>query len=216
MTDLDPDRILALAYVPAARRPALDALWRLDATLGAVLATGSDAMVTRIRLAWWREALERLDREPAPPEPLLQALAADALPIGLKGAELAAMEEGWEALVGPAAPLAAELDRYAEMRGACLFRLSARVLGDAAFPVDAAGRRWALLDLARRSSAPAERQAALGAAPPIGEEERWPAMLRPLGMLDSLALSDMNSRQLGMPGSPSRMLRMIRHRLTGR
>ena len=40
--DLDPDRMLALAYVPAARREAIAALWRLDAALGAVLATGTD------------------------------------------------------------------------------------------------------------------------------------------------------------------------------
>ena len=63
-------------------RPRVEALWRLDVTLGAVLATGREPMVSRIRLAWWREALERLDREPPPAEPVLQALAAHVLPAG--------------------------------------------------------------------------------------------------------------------------------------
>ena len=80
--DLDPDRRLALAYVPAAARPAVEALWRLDVTLGAVLAAGREPMIGRIRLAWWREALEKLDREAPPAEPLLQALAERVVPAG--------------------------------------------------------------------------------------------------------------------------------------
>ena len=66
-------------------------------------------MVTRIRLAWWREALEKLDREAPPPEPVLRALAAAVLPT-VGGAELAAMEEGWSALLSGDA-LAAHLPR---------------------------------------------------------------------------------------------------------
>ena len=97
--DLDPDRRLALAYVPAARRPALEALWRLDVNLGAVLAGGRDPMIGRIRLAWWREALEALDRSPPAAEPLLRSLAAHVLPAGVSGAELAAMEQGWAELL---------------------------------------------------------------------------------------------------------------------
>ena len=92
--ELDPDRKLALAYVPAAARPAVEALWRLDASLGAILATGTQPLISQMRLAWWREALERLDRAPAPAEPLLQDLATHVLAV-VRGAELAAMEEGW-------------------------------------------------------------------------------------------------------------------------
>ena len=64
MIELDPDRRLILAYTPARDRPALAALWRLDVTLANVLATGGDRTISRIRLAWWREALEALDRAP--------------------------------------------------------------------------------------------------------------------------------------------------------
>src|SRR4051812_43995419 len=97
--DLDPDRLLALAYAPAAARPALEALWRLDVTLGAVVAGAREKMVALTRLAGWREAWGRLDGAPPPAEPVLQALAARVLPAGIRGAGLAAMEEGWSALL---------------------------------------------------------------------------------------------------------------------
>ncbi len=212
---LDPDRTLALAYVPAAKRPAVDALWRLDVTLGAVLAGGSEPMVTRIRLAWWREALERLDVAPPPAEPLLQALAAHALPKGVKGGELAAMEEGWEAIAAPRTIDGPALEIFARERGARLFGLSARLLGDDAVPVEAAGRCWALVDFARHARDPREVDLALAAARPLELPGRWPLALRPLGMLAVLARRDAHASSLARQGSPDRMARMLAHRLTG-
>src|SRR6476660_3498381 len=100
-SDLDPDRVLALSYVSAGRRTAVEALWRLDVALGLVLAGGREPMISRIKLAWWREALERLDRERAPSEPVLQALATHVLPAGLTGAGLSGMVDAWEILLSP-------------------------------------------------------------------------------------------------------------------
>lgn len=216
MRDLDADRRLALAYAPASRRLALEALWRLDVTFASVLATGTDKMVSRIRLAWWREALERLDADAPPPEPVLQALAAHVIPAGVSGAELAMMEEAWAILLADAELSHKELDAYAGARGGRLFGLSARLLGDSDFPVDEAGNLWALADLARHSARPGEARSALKAARP-GATTRWPRPLRPLGMLDKLARRDVEraSDIWEAQGSPARMLRMIRHRLTG-
>lgn len=214
--DLDPDRLLALAYAPARARAALEALWRLDVTLGAVLATGREPMVSRIRLAWWREALERLDQAPAPPEPILQGAAALLLPAGLSGSDLAAMEEGWSALIGPG-PLDAEaMQSHASLRGRLLFLYSARLLG-APIDIESAGERWALVDLARHSRDPAEAQAALSAAAGIASEPDWPPQLRPLAMLSLLARRDAHRplESLERQGSPARMLRLIKYRLTG-
>ena len=42
-----------------------------------------------MRLAWWREALQRLDTAPAPGEPVLRELAAAVLPLGVTGTALA-------------------------------------------------------------------------------------------------------------------------------
>ena len=57
--------------MPASKRAAIETLWRLDAAFGAVLTTGTEPMISRIRLAWWREALEKLATAPPPAEPLL-------------------------------------------------------------------------------------------------------------------------------------------------
>jgi 15-cis-phytoene synthase len=213
---MDPDGRLALAYAPAAARPALEALWRLDVTLGAVLATGREPMVTRIRLAWWREALERLDHAPPPPEPVLEGVARHLLPAGIAGAELAAMEAGWEAIADPGRLPREALDSYAEARGATLFRLCARLLGGADFDLAAAGELWALADLARRSADPADRAAALDSARGRHGPKSWPKRLRPLGMLAVLADRDLKRASPESQGAPGRMLRMLRHRLTGR
>src|SRR3954463_16464203 len=102
-SDLDPDRVLALSYIPARHRPAVEALWRLDAALGLVLAGGREPMISRIKLAWWREALERLDREKAPAEPVLQALASHVLPAGVTGGELGGMGGGGGGVLHPGA-----------------------------------------------------------------------------------------------------------------
>src|SRR4051812_39608317 len=119
-SDLDPDRALALSYVRSGPRQALAALWSLDAALGAVLAGGREPMISRIKLAWWREALERLDRERAPAEPALQALADHVLPAGVSGAKLAAMVGGGEALLSPPALTAGGRLRCARRRGGVL------------------------------------------------------------------------------------------------
>jgi phytoene synthase len=215
--ELDPDRLLVLAYAPGHVRPALAALWRLDVTLGAVLATATQPMVSRIRLAWWREALERLDAAPPPPEPVLEALAHHVLPAGIGGAKLAEMEEGWAALLeeGPLEP--ATLQSYAGKRGGLLFHLSAALLGGDA-EVAPAGTRWALVDLARHSAKPEEAAAAMRAAAGIAAEPAWSKRLRPLAMLSLLARRDL--ARGGPPcerqGSPGRMLRLLRYRLTAR
>lgn len=209
--DLDPDRKLALAYVPAAARPGIEALWRLDVAFAAILATGTQPMISQMRLAWWREALERLDTAPPPAEPVLQALAAHVLPK-VSGAELAAMEEGWLLLTAEEALTAEALADYAQLRGGLLFTYAARLLGDSHFPVAQAGEVWAAADLARHSRRVEEIR-----LPPSAPRMKWPRRLRPLGMLAMLASRDLErlGRKVETLGSPARILRMIRHRISG-
>lgn len=203
--------------MPASKRAAVETLWRLDAAFGAVLATGTEPMISRIRLAWWREALEKLDTAPPPAEPLLEAVAAHLLPAGISGAELAAMEEGWAAIAPGEALTAENLDTYAAARGARLFELSARLLGDWDRPVGDAGKHWALMDLARHSAGQGDREAAHGRAAEDRFPRAWPRPLRPLGMLYALAHRDhaRGPDRIERHGAPGRILRMIRHRITG-
>jgi len=213
--ELDPDRKLALAYVPAAARSAVEALWRLDAAFAGILATGSQPLISQMRLAWWREALERLDRAPPPAEPVLQALAAHVLPK-VSGVELAAMEEGWLMLLADEALTPDELARYAALRGGLLFDYSARLLAGPLFPVKAAGELWAMADLSRHSRRVDELQSSSFESK-VMPKTKWPVGLRPLGMLEVLARRDLErlGRKPEKPGSPARMLRMIHHRLSG-
>lgn len=215
--DLDPDRILALSYVPAKRRAAVGALWRLDSALGAALAGGREPMISRIKLAWWREALERLDRERAPSEPILQELEEHVLPAAVGGAELAGMEEGWSILAGPDALTPADLTAYARARGAGLFRCTARLLGDVETAVDEAGEAWALVDLARHCATAGDSDIALAAARERLLPLHWPSRLRPLGMLAVLAVRDRDPARPPWEarGTPARMWRMLRHRISG-
>ena len=211
----EAERRLAIGYAPLAARPALAALLALDARLGAVVAGTREPMVGQMRLTWWHEALSRLDVAPPPAEPVLTALAAEVLPIGIAGAELAPMIDGWEALLDP------EIDEerallHAQARGSNLFGLAARALGAVTAAPSQAGEGWALADLALRlSDAKARQRARELAAERLDAafERRWPVPLRPLGALALLARADL----VGTPaGSPRRIGRLAWHRLTGR
>jgi phytoene synthase len=217
MAELDHDRTLALSYVPARDRAALEALWHLDAALAAVLSSGRDPLISQIKLAWWRDALEQLGAGPVPAEPALEAVARHLLPRGITGSELAAMERGWVLLLTPDPLSPEELDTYAASRGGLLFALSARLLGGGGEDLEAGGEAWALIDLARHSGSEADAEAAVAGARRRAAG-RWPPRLRPLGMLAALARRDAEPqrRRWEPQGAPRRMLRMLRHRFTGR
>jgi phytoene synthase len=189
-------------------------LFELDAAMGRVLAGGREPMISRIKLAWWRESLERLDQAKPPAEPVLQAIAEHVLPAGVAGAELAEMEEGWAVLLSEAPLTAEDLAIHARKRGALLFAGAARLLESRG---DAGGEAWALVDLARHCGNSEDRAAALAAARALPVPPRVPPRLRPLGMLGALARRDSEPERSSWEpqGSPRRMLRMLGHRLTG-
>lgn len=215
----DPERELALAYVRADARDRMRALWAIDENFGAIVAGTSEPVIGEMRLLWWRERFEQLG-EAVPAEPLLGAVA-DALGDDREtAARWGAMAEGWHALLAEEVD-ESDLARFAEQRGAGLFGLGADILGaEAAAIVLEGGRGWALTDLAYRAGDEPLRQRALELARPhldAATAERWPKRLRPLGMLVQLAKRDAaapgSERRQGAPG---RVLRMMRHRLTGR
>ena len=221
MPELDADRALALSYVPTSARPAIDALWRLDVALGAVLAGAREPLISQIKLTWWRDALEKLDLERAPAEPVLEAVARSVLPAGVSGSALSRMEEGWTVLLSQDPLTASDLASYSAARGGLLFRYSAAILAGRLSPeMEQAGEGWALVDLARHSNSQ-DAAASVGLA---GERLAasagivWPSALRPLGMLAALARRDVERgiERTENHGAPRRMLRMLRHRLTGR
>jgi phytoene synthase len=202
----DPERALSLAYAPAAVRPALALLWRLDEQLGAIVARTDNPTVGQMRLTWWHEAL-RTARTTRPVDPLLTALA-DEPRIDLE--TLLPLIDGWEELLEPL-PLSEEaLGRYAEARGGTLFAAASALLGggDAREP----GRLWALVDLAFRVSDRTTAELALEVAP--RPTDRLPRALR---VLTALAERD-RRRGLDRPrrqGSPGRIARALAAGVTG-
>ena len=213
----DPERALAVAYAPADKRPALTTLFALDERFGAIISSTTEPMIGLMRLAWWREALEKLDRDPAPAEPLLGLIADQLLPRGVTGAALAAIEDGWAALID-GDPDADAIARHGRERGRNLFKAAASLLGSSDPRLVAAGEVWALTDLGYRHSGAAVRQAAraraaaLATALPNG---RWDAAARPLAALFVLARRDATAT-IRVQGSPGRLLRALALRITGR
>jgi phytoene synthase len=134
----DPERALTLAYAPQATRPGLAVLWQLDERFAGVVRATREPQLGLIRLAWWRESLERLDSAPAPDEPLLQAVAAELVAGGLGGAALGNIADGWAALLGPLPLTDGALAIHAAERGGVLFRAAGGILGESASQLTAA------------------------------------------------------------------------------
>ncbi|RYD56338.1 MAG: hypothetical protein EOP60_05230 [Sphingomonadales bacterium] len=220
VTPDNPERALALSYAGEGRG-ALAALLALDDSLATLLRTTREPALGQMRLAWWREGLERLDTAPPPAEPVLQAIAADVMPRGVSGASLVPIVHGWEVLIEEEHLGADALRRFGEGRGA-LFVVAARAMAaTAADPVAAAGQGWALADLARNLGADAEADEARRQATPLLEAAaaaRWSRQGRALGALAHLARMDMAVPHGSPPetGSPRRVGRLLWHRLTGR
>jgi phytoene synthase len=199
------DRDLVRLHWPVELRPAFDALFALDDAMAEAALTASQPALGAIKLAWWREALERLDTAPPPAEPRLRAAAAELVPRGISGARLALLEDGWLTLIDETGDPA-----KVEEHGSRLFAIGADLLGQTGFTLAVAGASWARADAARRTG----EQRYLGEPPaPV-----WlPRSIRALTALAALAVRDQSG---GWPpeaeATPQRSWTILRHRLTGR
>ena len=202
------DRDLVRLYWPTELRPAFDALFTIDDALGEVVASSTQPALGAIRLAWWREALERLDTSSPPPEPRLQTVAAELLPRGIGGKELAGLEAGWAALLEEVPDVVAVRER-----GTLLFQLGARLLGVESNDetIGTAGRLFAGVNAGRRGFID------IGPAAPEFGPSRVERRVRPLTAFAALAARDL---RIGGPpfepeATPGRAMTLIRHRLFG-
>lgn len=161
-----------------------------------------------IRLAWWREALERVDAQPPPPEPRLQAVATELRPRGISGATLAGLEDGWAALLDEES----DGERIA-VRGERLFAIAGRLLNGTDRLLGVAGRLYAYQSLRRRGLAtmhwPTEEMNQLAG-------HHFPRRLRPLTALARLAARDIKRGLAIEPeATPGRAAALLSHRLFG-
>lgn len=217
----NPERALILVYAPPAAREGFRALLALDDALAKLLRTTSEPALGQMRLAWWRESLERLDHQPAPAEPVLSAIATHILPAGIKGADLTPIVHGWEVLVEEEHLDAAALQRFGEGRGQ-LFALAGRLFGAAnAEQLSTAGQGWALGDLAVHLQADKEAEEAhrqADAKLATSFDTAWPKRARALGAMAHIVRLNLRMPEGERPpaAGPSRVGRLLWHRLTGR
>jgi phytoene synthase len=195
-------------------RPAFFALWNLDLAFADVVSTSSDPRLGAIRMAWWRERLDELDRSGEPPaEPRLRAVAAELLPRGIGGRELSQLEDAWLPLLEPF-PWGATQGEALKLRGRILFGMGARLLGAGAEDAEQAGALWSLVDGAEHCTDPASKTFMLVEAANAAAQlpSKACAALRPLTLLAALAAHDLT----GPRGQFGRGSAALKHRFTGR
>ncbi len=175
---LDHDRFLTALFAPADRREALFALYAFNSEVARVREAVSEPMIGRIRLQWWREAIEEIYaggavREHAVATALAEAVRGHDLPRAPFDRLIDAREADLED--APPATLAA-LEAYAADTSATLSELACHTLGtadaDTLAAARAVGTAWALTGLMRalpfharqrRSHIPADVAAETGA-----------------------------------------------------
>jgi len=176
------------------------ALWNLDLALADVVSTSSVPELGAIRLAWWRERLEDLDKGiPPPAEPRLLAVTNILLPMGVSARELSKLEDCWLPLLEPF-PWSNAVCTSLRMRGAILFGIGARLLGHDSSDAELTGAVWSLVDGARHCSDPTSRSRLIACAKEAISE--WPRRrirgeLRPLTMVAAFAAHDALHNGLG-------------------
>lgn len=168
--------------------------------------TSTQPALGAIRLAWWREALERLDTAEPPAEPRLQAIVAELLPRGVTGVRLASIEDGFAALLDEDS----SLERVGR-GGSVLFTCAAILLGADDPKLEVAGAAYALAQATRNGCiAPVKHRADVLAG------HRFARSLRPITAFARLAVRDLRQVPAIEPeATPGRAAALLSHRLFG-
>ena len=204
--------------MPARVRPAFQALWELDLAFADVIATSTDPNLGAIRLAWWREQLEKLDDGDPPAEPRLLAVAASLVPRGVTGKALSELEDAWLSLLQPL-PWGEAQAEGLRLRGRILFGIGAELLGWKAKDGEAVGALWSLVDGARHCSDVASRlfllDQARGAIAQL-PQQRPAKALRGMTVLAALAAHEvLRNRPLDLGGDLGRVVVATVHHVRG-
>jgi NADH dehydrogenase [ubiquinone] 1 alpha subcomplex assembly factor 6 len=151
----DPDRYLTLLFAPADRRTALTALYAFNFEIAKIREVVHEPLIGRIRLQWWREAIDEIYRDAAPRrhevvEPLAEAIKR----FELTRYHFDRLIDSREADLDPEPPGSlAALETYAEESSGRLVLLALEILGARDAASQEAGRHvgiaWALTGLLR-------------------------------------------------------------------
>jgi phytoene synthase len=129
--DHDHDRFATVLFAPAARREALFALYAFNYEIARVREIVSEVLLGRIRLQWWREALdESFAGGVVRRHVVALPLAAAIRERGLSRAPFERLLEARERDLYAAPPASlAELETYADDSSAALIELALEILG---------------------------------------------------------------------------------------
>jgi len=176
----DRDRYLSALFVPAERRAAVVALYSFNYEIAKTREVVSEPLLGRIRLQWWREAIEEAyERSAARAHEVMTPLAAAIREHRLSRGHFDAMIEARELdLADEAPPSLAALEDYCEATSGRLQRLVLETLDvrddDSAEAAREVGTAYALVGLiratpfharARRHHIPAEIAREVGLDP---------------------------------------------------
>ncbi len=173
LNGLPVERRLALSYAPARSRTLWLGLFALDERLRAIVSDAREPMLAQIKLAWWREELEKPFAQRRKGEALLALL--DAWEDEAPG--LAALVDGWELLLGGELLEEAEFAAALRSRAAACLAL-AKQLQIPALRVAEAAEGWAAADFAPMTATTIPRD---------WRRISLPRELRPLQVLYGLA-----------------------------
>ncbi|WP_230291183.1 hypothetical protein [Croceicoccus sp. Ery5] len=210
--DLPPPWQLALAYAPASARDQWRALLILDRRLARIVAQASEPMLAQIRLAWWREMFGRPVADWPVGEPLLARLTA----WGEECSSLAALADGWEAMVGDAPLPATAFAALSDGRARAMAGLAHVTGSGTARPVvQSHAYRWSLADIAIHLADEQERARVMALLKAADRAEgSMDKAMRPLNVLRVMAERAASAaRPIGGAGD---FLAAIRAGLTGR
>lgn len=209
-----PDR-LALAYSPAYIRPAYMCVMALDQRLAQIISQASEPLLAQMRLAWWRDELAKPPGQRPKGDPLL-----DAIGEIWRGQEAAlrSLVDGWEELLNDPPLPASAAENFAQGRAAGFAAIARLARADnCEEAVSLAARRWALADLAAKTSNMDEKAEVLATGLALGDVPvRLPRAMRPLLVLDGLARTSLAAGGAPLMHGRRNLLSAMRLGLFGR
>ena len=182
---LPPELQLALAYTPAELRPVLGSAFALDQRLGRIVAATTEPMLGQMRLAWWRNELEKDTAQRPQGDRVLDAVGRHWTG---REAALLRMVDGWETLLTASDLDSAAIRSFGDGRGAFFAELAEATSPELQTSIRQSAFRWAIADAAAGVSQAAERERLVAEGLATGANTlRLPVALRGLAVLDALA-----------------------------
>ncbi|MXO64418.1 hypothetical protein GRI91_01420 [Altererythrobacter endophyticus] len=201
---------LALAYGSAKGRDVLLPIFACDARLSQIVRQKREPVLAQMRLAWWREMLEK----PADQLPKGDAVL-DALSHWPERGQLASLVSGWEMLLQEELDAAA-IEAFVDGRANAVRLAALQIDSGNNADVQTAAQYWALGDLAANLGPSDERERVRRQADDLPRNiARLPRSLRPVFILGKLGQRALDADGAPLLSGPKSMLTIARLGIAG-